>query len=147
MILKITKYGLAAHLGILAASPVALYPFLAAGALGRAILWFSLVGLIWILCEPSFRMGERSSDARARNLSEILHDPFLYFFIVAAAFALIRWCNNGISMAYDVESASWIVKEAAAPILPASAGDAGYMPFVATVAIGVMVLGVRHALG
>ena len=97
MILKIiSKYGLAAHLGFLAASPVAFAPFLDASALGRLILWLSLFTVVWILFDPSLRMGEHSADARKRVATELVRDPFLWFFILVAVFAVVRWLNSGI---------------------------------------------------
>ena len=148
MILKIiSKYGLAAHLGFLAASPVAFAPFLDAGALGRLVLWLSLFAAVWMLFDPSLRMGEHSADARKRVAMELVCDPFLWFFILVMAFAVVRWLNSGIVLRYDAEQSVWLVQEAAAPALPASAGQAGFLPMVAVVGLGVFVLGVRHAIG
>ena len=129
MILKIiSKYGLAAHLGFLAASPVAFAPFLDAGALGRLVLWLSLFAVVWMIFDPSLRMGEHSADARKRVAMELVRDPFLWFFILVAAFALVRWLNSGIALRYDAEQSAWLVQEAAAPALPASAGEEGTAP-------------------
>ena len=148
MILKIiSKYGLAAHLGFLAASPVAFAPFLDASALGRLILWLSLFAAVWMLFDPSLRMDEHSADARKRVAQELVRDPFLWFFILVVAFAVVRWLNSGIALSYDAEQSAWLVQEAAAPALPASAGQAGFLPMVAAVGLGVFVLGVRHAIG
>ncbi len=148
MILKIiSKYGLAAHLGFLAASPVAFAPFLDAGALGRLVLWLSLFAAIWMLFEPSLRVGEHSADARNRVASELVKDPFLWFFVLAIAFAIVRWLNSGIELRYDAEQSVWRIQDAAASALPASTGQAGYLPMVAAVGLAVFVLGVRHALG
>ena len=148
MILKIiSKYGLAAHLGFLAASPVAFAPFLDVAALGRLILWLSLFAVVWMLFDPSLRMGEHSADARKRVAMELVRDPFLWFFILVIVFAVVRWLNSGIEMRYDAEQSAWLVREAAAPALPASSGQAGFLPMVAAVGLGVFVLGIRHAVG
>jgi len=148
MILKIiSKYGLAAHLGFLAASPVVFATFLDDVALGCLVLWVSLYAAIWIFFEPSIRMEEHSSDARRRVASEMVRDPFFWFFLLASAFAIVRWMNSGIGMRYDAEQSIWLVNEATASALPASVGNAGFLPMVASVGLGVFVLGVRHALG
>ncbi|MBR4654868.1 MAG: hypothetical protein IKO72_16040 [Kiritimatiellae bacterium] len=148
MLLKvITKYGLAVHLGILAAFPVAFAQFLEAGALGRVILWLSLFALIWVLFEPSIRQGERSSDARERVRDSIIRDPVFYFFLLAIGFAVVRWLNTGIALWYDPERAVWTVKDSFAPMLPASVGSKGFLPMAASVGLGVFVIGVRHGLG
>ena len=116
MILKfISKYGLAAHLGFLAASPVAFAPFLDAAALGRLVLWTSLLAAVWILFEPSLRVGEHSADARGRVASELIRDPFLWFFLLVIVFAIVRWLNAGIARTFDAEQSVWAVKAAAAP--------------------------------
>ena len=148
MILKIiSKYGLAAHLGFLAASPVAFAPFLDAAALGRLVLWLSLFVVVWMLFDPSLRMGEHSADARKRVAMELVRDPFLWFFVLAISFALVRWLNSGIALSYDAEQSAWLVQGAEASALPASAGQSGFLPMVAAVGLGVFVLGVRHAIG
>ena len=104
MILKIiSKYGLAAHLGFLAASPVAFAPFLDAGALGRLVLCLSLFAAVWMLFDPSLRMGEHSADARKRVAMELVRDPFLWFFMLVLVFAVVRWLNSGIVLRYDAE--------------------------------------------
>lgn len=143
----ISKYGLAAHLGLLAAFPIAAMPFLDANTIGCSLLWVSLFSLLWIFSEPSIRLGERSAEARFRVLQSILHDPVFYFFILAAVFALARYLNSGVQLGYDVEQRTWLVKDPAATVMPSSVGDAGFLPFVATVALGVLTMGVRNALG
>ena len=148
MILKvISKYGLAAHLGLLASMPVALAPFLSAAALGQLVLWLSFFAAMWVLFDPSIRIGERSSEARGRVFLSIVRDPIFYFFLVLIGFALVRYLNSGIALQYDAEQSAWTVKEAAAPVMPASAGDAGFLPLTATVGLGVLVVGIRHGLG
>ena len=148
MILKIiSKYGLAAHLGLLASFPVAFAPFLSQESLACVILWLSLFAAIWIFFDPSIRIGERSAEARARVLASVIRDPIFYFFILAVGFALVRWINSGIALWYDAEQSKWLVKEAAAPVLPASAGNSGFLPMAVSIGLGVFVVGVRNALG
>ena len=94
MILKIiSKYGLAAHLGFLAASPVAFAPFLDAGAVGRLVLWLSLFVAVWMFFDPSLRMGEHSADARKRVAMELVRDPFLWFFVLLVVFGCVSTEN------------------------------------------------------
>ena len=84
MILKIvSKYGLAAHLGLLAAFPIALSQFLDADTLGCVLLWLSLFAAIWVFFNPSVRLGEHSADARMRVFVSTVRDPAFYFFVVA----------------------------------------------------------------
>lgn len=148
MILKIvSKYGLAAHLGLLAAFPIALSQFLDADTLGGVLLWLSLFVAIWVFFNPSVRLGEHSADARMRVLVSTVRDPAFYFFVIAIVFAVIRWLNSGIALWYDAEQSVWTVKQAAAPNMPASTLDAGFLPMTVTVALSVVVVGMRHALG
>lgn len=148
MILKvISKYGLAAHLGLLAAFPVAFSLVLGADALGKVMLWLSLFAVVWVFFDPSIRIGERSSEARIRVASSIIRDPVFYIFVAISVFALVRWLNSGITLWYDAEQSVWVVKSASAPMLPASTADAGFLPMAASVALLVVVIGVRHALG
>ena len=147
MILKvISKYGLAAHLGLLAALPSA-YLFLGAAQLGVALLWVSLVVGIWVLFCPSILIGERSANARARVVYSIVRDPAFYFMLLLVGVALVRWLNSGIAMVYDPEHGVWVVKDAVASFLPASTSGAGFLPMALSVALLVVVTGVRHSLG
>ena len=147
MILKIiSKYGLAAHLGLLASFPVASAPFLPSESLAKTILWLALFTVIWVFFDPSIRIGERSADSRWRVLMSVIRDPLFYFFVLAAGFALVRWLNSGIALWYDAELSKWSVKEAAIPVLPASSGTAGFLPMAVSVGLGVFVVGVRNAL-
>ena len=143
----ISKYGLAAHLGLLAAFPVVFAPYLSSTTLGQATLWMSLFALLWVCAEPSVRAGEHSSDSRCRVLMSAIKDPVLYFCLLVICFTLVRWCNSGVAMCYDSEQAKWLVKEPAATVMPASVGDAGFLPMVAAVALTVFLVGARHALG
>ncbi len=143
----IFKYSLAAHLGLLAAFPIAALPFLSADALGKALLWLTLISAIWIFAEPAVLIGERSAQARQRTFHAILSDPLFYFFVLAVAFALVRHLNSGIQLGYAVEEKAWLVKAPPAPVLPASVAGAGFLPLVSTLALGVFTLGVRNALG
>ena len=143
----ITKYGLATHLALLASFPCALMPFLSERALGITILWLSAFAGLWLLVEPSIRAGEHLSSARARVRLDIVRNPVFWFFLVIIGFAAARWMNGGIALSYDIEQGSWVVSKSAMEALPASAGEAGFLPFAAVVGIAVLALGVIHGLG
>ena len=143
----ITKYGLATHLALLASLPCALHPFLQGHDLGITILWLSGIAGLWLLVEPSILTGEHLSSARARVRREVVRDPLFWFFLVAAVFAAIRWLNSGVALHYDTEQAVWSVAPAAVDVLPASAGDSGFVPFAVVVGVGVLSLGLLHGLG
>ena len=97
---NVSKYGLATHLALAAALPAALAQFVSGSTLAVLTLWMSLVAAIWILMEPSVLSGETISGARARVLSRIFRDPLAWFLAVAVLFALARWLNNGVRLAF-----------------------------------------------
>ena len=143
----ISKYGLATHLALLAALPVALTPFVNAAAVAVTTLWLAFFAALWIFAEPSVRPSERQSEARLRVISGTLRDPIAWFFFVAVLFALVRWLNGGVRMAYDAETSSWSIAAAAIPFFPASVGSEGLLPLAVAVAAAVMVCGIRQGLG
>ena len=143
----IAKYGLAAHLALLAVAPLFLFPFCGAPAIASVLLWLSLAGVWWILMEPSLRGGEMLHDARRRVWRAVGRDPLFWTFLVVVAITGVRALNTGIVMAYDFETRAWSVSSPALPILPGSHEDAGVLPFAAAVALGVVVTGCRHAVG
>lgn len=143
----ITKYGLATHLALLASLPCALHPFLSSRGLGVTILWLSGLAALWLLVEPSILKGEHLSSARARVRRDIVRNPMFWFFLVATVYAALRWLNAGVAMQYDTEQAAWIVAKPAVDMLPASAGDAGFVPFAVVVGVGVLSMGLLHGLG
>lgn len=143
----IAKYGLAAHLALLAVAPLLLFPFYGASEIAVAMLWLSLAGAWWIVLEPSLRGGEMPHDARRRVFRAISRDPFFWVALAVAAFAGLRALNTGIAMSYDFETRSWSVSSAAFPLLPGSFASSGDLPFAAAVAFGVVVVGCRHAMG
>ncbi len=143
----ITKYGLATHLALLASLPCALSYFLPERELGITIFWLSALAGLWLLVEPSILRGEHLSSSRARVRREIVRDPIAWFFLLAAAFAAVRWLNGGVAMHYDSEQATWLVAQPAVDVLPASAGEAGFLPFAVIVGVGVLSLGLLHGLG
>ena len=143
----LSKYGLATHLALLAALPLALTPFLSAAALATTVFWLTALAAVWLFVEPSVRAGEHLSLARARVRHEIMLDPVFWFAAFLVVFAAVRWMNAGVALFYDAEQSTWLVKPPAWPVLPASAGDAGRLPFAFSVALLVLLCGIRHGIG
>ena len=141
------KFTLAAHVAVLAALPVALTPFLDPARMGRLILWLSAITAAIALLLPSIRAGETLGTARARVLSTLLRDPLTWFFVVAAAFALLVWCNDGVKLFYNAEEGEWIVHPPKIAGMPASVSGFGFLPFCVVLGVAVCVLSVRHSLG
>ena len=143
----ITKYGLATHLALLASLPLALSPFLAERNLAVSILWLSGFALVWLFLIPSILSGEHLYQARARVRHEMLVDPLLWFFLFVIVFAGIRWLNSGIVLQYDAEVSVWRVAVPSFSALPASVGEAGFLPFAVAVGLSVLCMGILHGLG
>ena len=143
----ISKYALAAHLSILATAPLFLFPFFGDAEVAKVLLWLSLSAFVWMVMEPSRREGERMHDARRRFSREFLKDPLMWFSALWCVIAAVRWCNSGVSMAYDAELSAWSLKAPAMMFFPGSAEDCGRLPFAAIVAFTVLMQGLRHALG
>ena len=144
---NVSKYGLATHLALAAALPAALAQFVSAGALACTMLWVAFLAFIWILMEPSVFAGETVSGARWRVVHGMMRDPLAWFLVLAVCFAFCRWLNSDVKLAFDAEAASWAVKDPSVTFLPASSGDAGFLPFALTLAATSVILGVKHALG
>lgn len=109
--------------------------------------WLSALALVWILVEPSKRSGEMLHNARTRVAAAIVGDPVFWLLIVISVVSLVRFLNDGIRMAYDVENIRWYMAEPAFPFLPGSVSGAGALPFMTVVAMIVLSVGLRHALG
>ena len=144
---NISKYGLATHLALAAALPAALAQFVSASALSVALLWISLAAVVWLIVEPSVLSGETVSRARMRVFTHVLHDPLSWFFLVVWIFSFARWLNSGVRLAFDAEASTWAVKAASASFLPASSGETGFFPLALAVSMGIVAIGVKHALG
>lgn len=143
----IAKYGLAAHLALLAVAPLFLFPFFDDASVSTVVLWLSLQSLIWMALAPSVLRSERLQDARRRLFSSIVHDPLCWVLVVIVAMSALRAVNTGISLAYDAEVRNWSVSSACFPILPGSVDDCGWLPFVAVLASTIILVACRHALG
>ena len=143
----IAKYGLAAHLAFLAVAPLFLFPFCSASATATVVLWLSLVAAAWCLLVPSVRSNEPLHVARRRVLSGVCRDPLFWTSLALVAFTGLRALNGGVRMVYDVEDAAWRL---ASPTVEAFCGcvdGTGYLPFAVTVALVVVTVGARQALG
>lgn len=143
----ISKYGTAAHLALLAVAPLVIFPFFTATTVAVVLLWLSLLAIMWVLMEPSRRADEMLHDARSRVASSVIKDPLFWCFLVLIVFAYVRYLNSGIAMAYDPERSSWYISEPTLKYMSASVGEAGFLPFTIVVALTVLSIGLRHALG
>lgn len=143
----ISKYGLAAHLALLAVAPLFLFPFCGDVWTARAVIWLSLIAAGWTVLEPSRRADETLHDARFRVASSIALDPLFWFSLVLVMLAAIRWLNGGIEMVYDAEKSVWSLSEARVPFLPTGTEGSGYLPFAAVLGVAVLMQAGRHALG
>lgn len=143
----IAKYGLAAHLALLAVAPLFLFPFFSSTAVSVVLFWLSALVLVWMAMAPSVLSGERLQTSRKRVVTAILHDPLFWVMVVAVALSAVRAVNGGVSLAYDFESSTWRISTPSFPILPGSVGDKGLFPFAAVLSAMILLQGCRHALG
>ena len=143
----IAKYGLAAHLALLAVAPLVLYPFCDEGCIATVLLWLSLLAAFWAILEPSMRSGEGLSDSRRRVAGEIMSDSLFWILLVLVVFSSSRALNTGIALSYDAENSVWYVSEQAFPLLPGSVDGSGFLPFAVAVALLVLLQACRHSLG
>ena len=143
----IAKYGLAAHLAILAVAPLVLSPFFCESVIAGVLLWLSLIAGLWTLLEPSMHGGERLHDARRRVVRSVLGDPLAWILLAVVLFSGLRALNTGIAFSYNAETAAWNVSAAAFSIFPGVVGSSGDLDFSAAVAFLVLVLACRHSLG
>lgn len=143
----LAKYGLAAHLAIVSVAPLFLFPYCSPIQTAHAILWLTLLAVAWVVFNPSTHSGEPLHAARRRVASAMVRDPFFYLSLAVSAFAGLRALNGGIRMAYDAESGSWALAEAAVAFLPGCADGEGLLPFAVVLALSVVVMSVRQALG
>ncbi len=86
-------------------------------------------------------------DARNRVMERLAKDPLFWVLLVIAVFALIRFLNDGIRLAYDAEHYLWYIASANIPFLPGSANGFGYSELAVAVSLVILISGCRHALG
>ena len=135
----IAKYGLAAHLALLAVAP----QFFSLSA----AVWLAALTACWLFLEPS-RLGRESlSAARQRVLRSVLSDPLFWIMLLLTLVAAVRMANGGVGQWYDAESGEWVMRGAAVGSLPGSVDGGGRMEFAACLVILVVLQGCRHALG
>lgn len=134
-------------MALLAVAPLFLYPFCGADSVATVLLWLSLLAALWVVMSPSCKSGETPHRARTRLVEEALRDPMTWFSLAVVAYAGVRALNGGIALAYDSEAAAWSLKPPLVGILPGCVNGVGYLPFAASVALFVLIVGVRHGLG
>ncbi len=142
-----SKYGTAAHLALLTVAPLFLLPYFTIAEVGHFIIWLSVVSLFWVFLGPSRRSGETTMDSRYRVLDGVVRDPLFWFSVAVAFFAWIQWLNSGIRIAYDAAAQTWSIAKPALENIPGSAGDSGFLPMAASLAMIVLFTGIRHSLG
>lgn len=144
----ISKYGLAAHLALLAVAPLIVFPYLPIAESGKVILWLSLLAVVWFLNAPSRIANERSTSEARRRISAALKTDALFWLLLAITIVSgIRALNNGITLAYDAENYLWYMTEPGISIFPASSEAAGFPAFVTTLLSLVVYSISKHALG
>ena len=143
----IAKYGLAAHLAILAVAPLFLFPFCATGTVAWVLVWLTLPTALWTVLEPSLRGGEHLHDARRRVVKAVFRDPLFWASLVLVVFTGFRALNGGIALSYDAEASVWCVSPPVFPILPGVVGSAGDLSFAVALACVVLLQACRHSLG
>lgn len=134
----ISRYGLAAHLAILAVAPL----FMTA----TCVLWVTALAAVWLVMEPTCRGYEASHEARRRVLSRILHDPVTWAGFLLVGMAALRALNGGIAMKYDAEETRWFMSTAMWPALPGSANGFGLMNLAVALSLLIVLQGGRHGL-
>ena len=143
----ISKYSLAAHIALLATSPLFLFPWFGDDATASVLLWFSFIGSAWYFLEPSRKNGEMLHDARRRVVSALLKDPLFWCFAVLAVLALLRIGNDGVAMSYDAASGKWSISGAKIAFLPSCVRGGGRLALAVIVALTIVAAVCRHALG
>ena len=143
----IAKYGLAAHLAILAVAPLFLFPFFGSDTIAIVLLWLSFPAAVWMFLQPSVRRGEMLHDAQTRVSSVVFRDPLFWVMLTAVVFSGLRALNSGVAIEYDAEIAKWHMSSPVMPLMPASCGSAGFLPFAGSIGCMVLAIACRHALG
>ena len=106
----ISKYGLAAHLALLAVAPLFLFPFCDDAWTARVVIWLSLFAAVWTILEPSRRAEETLHDARFRVASSIARDPLFWLslclVLIAADVVLICLHNSRLEKKQALQSSA-----------------------------------------
>ncbi len=141
------KYGLAAHLALVAVAPLFLFPYWGEGTVATVLLWLSVFAFVWSVMDPETRGLEMPHEARRRVVRRTFRDPLFWTLLTLIFLTGIRALNNGIALKYDGEIQKWYMADAGLDFYPGSVGGAGYLPFAITVAFTVVVFGCRQSLG
>ncbi|MBO5905170.1 MAG: hypothetical protein J6Q84_01985 [Kiritimatiellae bacterium] len=144
-----SKYALAAHLALLAVAPLFLFPYFDSSVTAEVLLWMSLLTVLWLVLEPSKRVGEYLRQAQGRVLRSCVLDPLFGLFVLFFVIALIRCFNDGVQLVYDFlgDEWKWFITPSRVSWLPGSAGNAGSIELSTYIAVMVSVMACRHALG
>ena len=135
----ISKYGLAAHLAIVAVAPLFLSP--------TAVIYLSALALVWLIMEPS-RIGYESlHESRRRVFKAVMRDPVFWFSLVLLAMAVFRYYNTGIARSYDAENAKWFLSTAAFPLMPGAVEGCGFAEMALCAVLVPLLPACQHALG
>lgn len=140
-------YSVAAHLALLAVSPLFLFPYFDTDTVATVMLWLCAFAFVWVFFEPSRMSGELLHESRARVLGGVLRDPLFWVMLLFVAVSALRWINSGVSLAYDVENVRWYMKEPMLASLPSAAEGHGKLEFAATLVATLVLMGIRHSLG
>lgn len=143
----LSKYAVAAHLALLAVSPLFLFPFLSETDMAGVVLWLCAFAALWVFLEPSRHADEMLHDARSRVVRTVLRDPLFWVFALIVLLVALRWINAAIEIAFDVETMRWYLKEPIFVALPGAAVGRGKFEFAMTLALWIVLTGIRHSLG
>lgn len=138
---------MAAHLALLAVSPLFLFPFFAPGVVAEVVLWLCAFALAWVFMEPSRHHDEMLHDARERVAASVMRDPLFWVMALVTILAALRWINNGVEPAFDTENMRWHLREPLFVALPCAATGFGKFEFAITLSAWIILMGVRHSLG
>lgn len=143
----ISKYGLAAHLALLAVAPLFLFPFFDEGTSATVQLWLCLAAALWLLLEPSRHTGEMLHTARQRVARAVFTDPLFGLFVVLTVVAAMRWANSGAGLGVDLDTNKYCIALPPVNWLPGGVAGQGKTWFATVVSAACIVEGCRHALG
>ena len=135
----ISKYGLAAHLALVAVAPLVLKPI--------AVLWLLALAAVWFIVEPSRLGKETLHQARPRMMRTIVRDPVFWVLIFLLIVASIRAFNTGIMLDYNGELEKWVLTSPQFQYAPGSVEGEGLPHFTCVLLCLVLVTAARHALG
>lgn len=143
----IAKYGLAAHLAIVAVAPLFLFPYFSGSIVACVLICLSALSATWLFVEPSVRREEVLGEAQWRVRRAVVQDSLFIPLLVIAAFAGLRALNGGVRLSYDPVAGVWAVAKPSFAYFSGVVDGLGDLPFATVVAVLVVTEGCRHALG